>query len=305
MTRKIICAAVVLLAVIAAAGCDKGEQSLGELVVSQQTAELPQKSAFPVEICSVEIDSAPERVVSLSPAVTEIVCELGFENKLCGISDYCDFPDGIAVQAVGSSENPDLEGIKALSPDVVLTLSELSERDEYDLTSAGIAVISLSAVRGLSDYAALYSDIAKCFYGGELNQSEKQTEICTAIAGEALAALDSAAQDVSLGSFVYVTSKLTAAGADTFEGSVLSLVGENVCTQSGYVEIPENIAPAYIIADAALKDDAAAGAALSAISYNAKIIYVSAQPFERPSARICGVFDEIREEFESGAEDVG
>lgn len=293
MKKKIISAALAVLLTFVAAGCDKGEESLGELVVSQQSSDEEPKSAFPAEIRSIELSQAAESVVSLSPAVTEIIYELGFGDKLCGVSNYCDYPDDITAQRVGSSENPDLDKIKELSPDVVLTLSDLSERDGYELSFAGIKVIELGNLRELSDYAALYSDIAKCFYGNELNESEKQTEIHADIANNARTALDDAAKGISLGSFIYVTSKLTAAGAGTFEGSVLSLLGDNVCSQSGYVEIPDEIEPEYIIADSALKDDAAAKASLAEIA-NCKIIYVNAERFEKPSARICEVFEEIK-----------
>ena len=37
-----------------------------------------------------------ERVVSLLPSATEIVCRLGFEQKLVGRSHECDFPSGVS-----------------------------------------------------------------------------------------------------------------------------------------------------------------------------------------------------------------
>lgn len=110
-----------------------------------------------------------------------------------------------------------------------------------------------------------------------------------------MATIDIAAKDITLESYIYVTSKLTAAGSDTFEGSVLSLLGENLCAQSGYADIPEGIEPAYIIADSSLKNDEIAASALANIGGSATIIYVSAERFERPSARICSVFEEINQ----------
>ena len=39
--------------------------------------------------------SAPQRVVSLLPAATEIVCALGREDDLVGVSHSCDFPASV------------------------------------------------------------------------------------------------------------------------------------------------------------------------------------------------------------------
>ncbi|MFR9190851.1 MAG: hypothetical protein ACLVL7_11985 [Anaerotruncus massiliensis (ex Togo et al. 2019)] len=34
----------------------------------------------------------PRAAVSLSPALTEVIFELGAENQLAGVSDFCDYP---------------------------------------------------------------------------------------------------------------------------------------------------------------------------------------------------------------------
>ena len=39
--------------------------------------------------------SAAERIVSLSPALTELVCHLGCEKQLIGRSDVCNFPESV------------------------------------------------------------------------------------------------------------------------------------------------------------------------------------------------------------------
>ncbi len=294
--KRVFCAAICVLLLT---GCGRGGEVPSELVVSSQPESAPdgehERSAFPAQVCGVELQTASKRVVSLSPAVTEIICELGFKDRLCGVSSYCDYPEGLTAAALGSTENPDTDGIRALSPDVVFTLSALSERDSYELTSVGIAVIPLTAPRTLAEYAALYSDIARAFYGAELSADEKQGEKCAQLGNSAAAALEKAAEGISLGGFVYVTEKLTLAGADTFESAVLSLCGGNLCTESGYTAAAE-LSPDYIIADEALKEQGfSADEALSAMAQNAQVIYVSTQPFERPSARLCEVFAQIRE----------
>ncbi len=106
----VLCAALLLT------GCNKGEPSSQptELVVSSQAGGETALAAFPVQVRGVTVESAAQRVVSLSPAVTEILSELGFAGKLVGVSSYCDYPEGIDKPAFGSAENPDLSGITAL-----------------------------------------------------------------------------------------------------------------------------------------------------------------------------------------------
>jgi ABC-type Fe3+-hydroxamate transport system substrate-binding protein len=61
------------------------------------------------------------RVVSLSPAITETVWELGGAEQLVGVSDYCKLPAGSALPRLGSSLTPHLEQIAALRPTLILS----------------------------------------------------------------------------------------------------------------------------------------------------------------------------------------
>ncbi len=262
-----------------------------EIIVSSVPVETVESSAFPVEVCGVSLEASPKRVVSLSPAVTEIIAELDYTARLRGISNYCDYPE-LSLQTVGSSENPDVEIIKGLSPDVVFTLSGLSERDIYTVEAEGAKVMCLVPPTSIEEYGKLYGDIAAVFGGAEKGNAASEA---------AVKHLTDAAGAVSLGSFVYVTDKLTAAGAGTFENAVLSLSGDNICTEEGYISMLtlSESTPDHIIASDRLSyDELRSDEALSAmISGGAEIIYVSASVFERPSARTANVFSQIAEQL--------
>ena len=93
-----------------------------------------------------------------------------------------------------------------------------------------------------------------------------------------------------------MTPKLTAAGSDTFESAVLSLCGRNLCAGGGYAELPgETEAPQYIIAADSLSEaDISGNTAYSRmISSGAKVLFVPAERFERPSARLSEVFKSL------------
>lgn len=92
----------------------------------------------------VTIESEPEKVVSVSPALTEIVYDLGSDasSKLVGRSDYDDYPAEVFdVQAVGPIDMPDIELIASLEPDVVIASSIFSEEAYNALTDLGIPVV--------------------------------------------------------------------------------------------------------------------------------------------------------------------
>ena len=282
-------------------GCNLEEDSVpSEIVVSNESTDGEQ-SAFPAVSCGVTLEKAVEKAVSLSPAATEIICELGFGSTLVGISSYCDYPETLSASKVGSTENPDINRIIELAPDAVVTLSALSERETYALNQAGIAVLNLPVPTNMEEYALLYREIASAFYGRELANSQKGETRAVQIGSDARAALEKAADGVELGTFVYVTGKLTIAGADTFESAVLSLSGENVCKDLGYIaredfKVPEE-APDYIIADSTLtyEDITTSGILTKFLNSGSKLRYVNSRCFERPTARTMEVFESLSE----------
>lgn len=65
-----------------------------------------------------------ERIVSLTPSITETLFALGAENSLVGVSDACDYPpEANSKPHVCSWFDPDMDRILSLEPDFVLGLS--------------------------------------------------------------------------------------------------------------------------------------------------------------------------------------
>lgn len=68
------------------------------------------------------LSAYPQRIVSLAPAMTEIVCQLGAESRLVGKTVACDYPESIkSLPAVGAFGSPDTERILELKPDLVVS----------------------------------------------------------------------------------------------------------------------------------------------------------------------------------------
>lgn len=82
----------------------------------------------------------PARIVSLAPSLTEILYDLGVENRIVAVTDYCDYPPGAKTKPkVGGFVNPSLEAIAALNPDaVVMTEDGNPQALERRLKALGI-----------------------------------------------------------------------------------------------------------------------------------------------------------------------
>jgi ABC-type Fe3+-hydroxamate transport system substrate-binding protein len=94
------------------------------------------------------------RIVSLSPAVTELVFALGAGDQLVGRTRWCDYPPAArVVPSMGDGLNPNVEAVAARQPDlVVLYPSALNATAAAQLGRLGIAALLLRQDR-LEDLA--------------------------------------------------------------------------------------------------------------------------------------------------------
>lgn len=66
--------------------------------------------------------NAAERIVSLSPALTELVSQLGCEKHLVGRSDVCNYPESVKkIPVAGRFGDPNVEKIISMKPTVFIT----------------------------------------------------------------------------------------------------------------------------------------------------------------------------------------
>ena len=83
------------------------------------------------------------RIVSLSPGLTEIICALGCEDKLVGRDTTSVFPASVTeIPSVGEEYSPSMEQLLELKPDLVVAGSMISYSNETvaQIEAAGIPV---------------------------------------------------------------------------------------------------------------------------------------------------------------------
>ena len=98
---------------------------------------------------TVQLDRAPQRVVSLLPSLTETVCALGECARLVGVDRYSNHPAEVRrLPQLGGGLDPSVEAVVALRPDVVLIAGSAPAAQR--LEALGLKVLALEP-RNLAD----------------------------------------------------------------------------------------------------------------------------------------------------------
>ena len=82
---------------------------------------------------SLQVDTAPQRVVSLVPSLTELLFDLGLEERVVGVTKFCIHPAGLVKnkQKIGGTKNVNFERLRALNPDFIIANKE--ENSQADI----------------------------------------------------------------------------------------------------------------------------------------------------------------------------
>lgn len=127
----------------------------------------------------VELKEAPQRIVSISPAITEVMFLVGAQDKLVGISDFCKYPpETEKIKKVGGMHDINFEVLLSLHPDVVLIGSMISQQDVDAIEKMGIPVICIveeSSLEGMAEMMEVIGRITQCEEKGNA-EAEKWRE---------------------------------------------------------------------------------------------------------------------------------
>ncbi len=104
----------------------------------------------------------PQRIISLVPSVTEIIYALGGQERLVGVTDFCDWPPEARTKPrVGGMLAPNLEAIVWLRPDLVVATREGNRQETFvQLARLGIPVFTVNPHR-LSDVMAAIAQLGE------------------------------------------------------------------------------------------------------------------------------------------------
>lgn len=136
------------------------------LILGCKSPEKPKQAHFYETTDSygrhVQLDTAPKRIVSLSPAITEVIYLLGAQDKLVGVTDFCDYPPEAKEKVrLGGLQNINFETLLATHPDVVLISSIVSKKDVEKIERMGIPVIALKEEKRLEGMGNIIRAVGK------------------------------------------------------------------------------------------------------------------------------------------------
>jgi iron complex transport system substrate-binding protein len=128
-------------------------------------------------IAAPQSSQPPSRIISLIPAVTEMLFVIGAGPQVVGVSSFDRYPPEVAkLQRVGALLDPDVERILALRPDLVAVYASQSDL-RAQLERAKIPTYVYSHA-GLPDITATLREI-----GDRVGHSREATDVATAIEG--------------------------------------------------------------------------------------------------------------------------
>ena len=166
------------------------------------------------------------RIVSLAPSVTEILFAIGADEKVVGVTTYCEFPPEAKLKPkVGGFTEHNLEAIAVQRPDLVMMVPNRGTKFTYEkLKQLGIELVNVP-LYSLNDLVKSYELI-----GEKVGERERAHELQTQL----LEAIDrvraeSAARPRKRVVFVNWHTPLIVPAPGTLEGDIIQLVGgENI-----------------------------------------------------------------------------
>jgi iron complex transport system substrate-binding protein len=123
-----------------------------------------------VLLSSAAAQSRPSRIISLIPAVTEMLFAIGAGDRVVGVGSFDRFPPDVErIPRVGALLDPDLERILSLRPDLVIVYR--SQTDLQTQLSRAQVPIFIYAHAGLADVTTTLRQLAERVGASERGQA--------------------------------------------------------------------------------------------------------------------------------------
>jgi ABC-type Fe3+-hydroxamate transport system substrate-binding protein len=175
----------------------------------------------------------PLRMVSLVPSISELLFDLGLDERVVGITKFCVHPaHGIKTKTiVGGTKTLKVGVISALAPDLILGAKEENDREQIERLME-IAPVYMADVKSIYDAILLIQSLGEICGIAETSRqlSEKIKDHLPSI------------HQKTNGKVAYLIwqQPLMCAGVDTYIHSVLTWMGyENVATALTHSRYPE------------------------------------------------------------------
>ena len=239
----------------------------------------------------------PTRVIALAPSITEIIYDLGQEERLVGVTQYSTYPpEAEALPRVGSYVRLDIEKIVALKPDLCIATKDGNPKhivDKIVSLDIPVYVINPRNLQQIMDTITRLGSLLHAEQAAKELVSDMEKRI-----GQVQARVKKGGHKPRV-FFQIDAEPLFSAGTDTFIHELIELAG-GINTTAGEVSYPRYSWEDIIVLqpEIVMISSMAGGLApeyllsswkkwnlLSAVK-NDKVFVVDAELFDRPTPRL-------------------
>jgi ABC-type Fe3+-hydroxamate transport system substrate-binding protein len=186
----------------------------------------------------------PKRIISLVPSQTELLSDLGLEQKVAGITKFCIHPLQWyrTKQRVGGTKQLDIDLVKSLQPDLVIANKEENVKEQVEAISSFCPVYT-SDISTLEGAFHMIQDI------GYITDTHERAETIVHSITEKCA--KTSIRPIGKALYLIWRNPCMAAGSDTFISDMMRLAGfDNILEQVRYPQLDEttlnNLQPDFI-----------------------------------------------------------
>lgn len=113
---------------------------------------------------SITLEKPPVRIVSLVPSLTELLFDLGLEDRIVGITKFCVHPYHLksTKEKIGGTKKVHTEKIRLLQPDIIIANKE-ENTPEIVAAMQQIAPVYVTDINSIADTLHMIAEFGKMF----------------------------------------------------------------------------------------------------------------------------------------------
>ncbi|MFC3415830.1 ABC transporter substrate-binding protein [Algoriphagus hitonicola] len=190
------------------------------------------------------LENFPQRIISLVPSQTELLVDVGLDDRLVGVTKFCVHPSRLkkSKTIIGGTKNLRLQEIHNLQPDLIIGNKEENEKDLISRLEEHFSVW-ISDVSNLEEAKTMISGL------GQITGTEKKaTEIIHSIENNFNRPLNRKGRAI----YLIWKNPIIVAGQGTFISAIMDWAGfENRVEEKRYPSFSENelinLEPEYLL----------------------------------------------------------
>lgn len=179
---------------------------------------------------TIFLPNLPRRIISLVPSQTELLVDLGLEDRIVGVTKFCVHPPGLRKKKtiVGGTKKYRFEVIDSLQPDLIIGNKEENDQE-------GVVKLAFKYPVWMSDILTVEDSLRMILEIGEITDTlNKAEEIANQLTRDLKTPLP------FKGTAVYLiwNDPIMVVGQDTFINEMVSIAGfNNLIKISRYPEV--------------------------------------------------------------------